>query len=87
MYLSAVSQEEQDRTKEDILEDLFPIRMEDFLIGRHPTQSLAKSEVEFVEATKARREYLLHSPSDIDAIRKFVMKRLSALTNRGRNTI
>lgn len=87
MYLSAVSQEEQDRTKEDILEDLFPIGMRDFLMGRHPNQSLAPSEVEFVEATKARREYLLNSPSDVDAIRKSAIEILSTVTDNGRNTV
>jgi hypothetical protein len=70
MYLSAVSQEEQERTKEDILEDLFPIGMSDLLIERHSGQILAQSEVDFVHATKSRREYLLNSPSDVDAIRK-----------------
>lgn len=70
MYLSAVSQEEQERTKEDILEDLFPLNLEDVLAGRHLEIPLAQSELKFVESSKARREYLMNQPSDVDSIRK-----------------
>ena len=70
MYLSAVSQEEQERTKEDILEDLFPLNFEDNLIDRHPETPLSQSELIFIELLQARREYLMDQPSDIDSIRK-----------------
>lgn len=70
MYLSAVSQEEQERTKEDILEDLFSLDLEDVLAGRHLDIPLSQSETKFIEASKARREYLMNQPSDADSIRK-----------------
>lgn len=69
MYLSAVSQEEQERTKEDMLEDLFPINLEDILASRHPETELSQSELNFVASSKTRREYLMNQPSDVDAIR------------------
>jgi hypothetical protein len=70
MYLSAVSQEEQERAKEDILEDLFPLNFEDTLAARHLESPLSQTEIQFLESSKARREFLMNQPSDIDSIRK-----------------
>lgn len=70
MYLSVTSQEEQERAKEDILEDLFPIGMEDMLLARHPNISLSEDELNFVESSRERREYLMKAPDDVDTIRK-----------------
>jgi protein TBF1 len=70
MYLSVASQEEQERAKEDILEDLFPISIEDQLMGRHPDTPLSTSEVEFIECSKERREYLMSAPHDVESIRE-----------------
>jgi hypothetical protein len=72
MYLSAVSQEEQERTKEEILEDLFPAGLEELLSSRHPATPPSASEKDFINEAKARREYLLNEPSDVDSIRKYL---------------
>jgi len=69
MYLSAVQEEEQERAKEDILEDLFPDRIDEALAARYPEQSLLDKEMEFVKMVKARREYLMNQPDDIESIR------------------
>lgn len=70
MFLSVASQEEQEMAKEDILEDLFPFNMEGLLVARHPETSLASSELEFVQALKERREYIMNIPPDVESIRK-----------------
>lgn len=72
MYLSAVSQEEQERTKEDILEDLFSSSLEDVIAERHVDTPLSQSEIKFLESSKARQEYLMNQPSDVDSIRKIL---------------
>jgi hypothetical protein len=71
MFLSAVTQEEQERTKEDILEDFFPVGLDELLLGRHLDTPLAESELEFLEASQARREYLMSETTNLDSIRKF----------------
>lgn len=70
IYLSAVSQEEQERTREDILEDFFPNDLDELLQSRHPSQPLSQSEIEFINAYISRRESLANSPVDLDSIRK-----------------
>ncbi len=70
MYLSAVSQEEQERTKEGLLEDLFPLNLEDSLTSRHLDTPLSKGELNFIESSKRRREYLMNQPIDVDSIGK-----------------
>jgi hypothetical protein len=70
MYLSAVSQEEQERTKEDILEDLFPVGIDELLAGRHLESPLSQNELDFIDSSKHRREYLMNEPSDADSIRE-----------------
>ncbi|KFY42069.1 hypothetical protein V494_02611, partial [Pseudogymnoascus sp. VKM F-4513 (FW-928)] len=68
MYLSAVSQEEQERTKDEVLDDLFPVSLGDTLRARHPGSDLTQSEVEFVKEANARREYLQNDSGDPDSI-------------------
>jgi len=70
MYLSAISQEEQEMAREEILDDLFPAGLEEMLLARHPEIPLAASELEFVNEAKARREYLQNEPGDVDSICK-----------------
>lgn len=70
MYLSAISQEEQEMSREEILDDLFPAGLEDMLLARHPATSLTPDEVEFLNEAKARREYLQNEPGDVDSICK-----------------
>jgi hypothetical protein len=70
MFLSAVTQEEQERTKEDILEDFFLTRLCDLLQNRHPNTPLADSEREFLEASQNRRDFLMSEANDLDSIRK-----------------
>lgn len=70
MYLSAVSQEEQERTKDEVLDDLFPVSLADTLRARHPGSDLTQSEIEFVKEANARREYLQNDSGDPDSICK-----------------
>lgn len=70
MYLSAVQQEEQERTREDILEDLFPLKLKTILLDRHPGMPLSNSEVEFIAEADARREFLQEFPTDLYSLRK-----------------
>jgi protein TBF1 len=70
MYLSAVSQEEQEMAREEILDELFPAGFEELLLARHAETPLTPSEVEIVNEAKARRDYLLYAPGDVDSICK-----------------
>jgi hypothetical protein len=70
MYLSAISQEEQDMARDEILDDLFPSGLEETLLARHPDTPLAASEVDFVNEAKARRDDLQNEPCDVDSICK-----------------
>lgn len=81
MFLSAVLQEEQEKTKEDLLDDFFPANLEDLLSRRHLGMPLSQSELEFVNAAKARRELLMNETSDVESIRKpsFYVPRLLLL--------
>lgn len=72
MFLAAVYQEEQEKTKEDMLDDFFPDNLEDLLSRRHPGIPLSQSEAEFINAAKARRELLMNEPSDLELIREFL---------------
>jgi hypothetical protein len=70
MFLSAVLQEEQEKTKEDLLDDFFPANLDDFLSRRHLGTPLSQSEVDLVASAKARRELLMNETSDVESIRK-----------------
>lgn len=63
-------QEEQEKTKEDLLDDFFPANLDDILSRRHLGTPLSESELEFINATKARRELLMNETSDVESIRK-----------------
>lgn len=71
MFLSAVTAEEQDRTKEDHLEDFFPDMYEELLRNRCPNGGLAEEEREFLDEFQNRRAFLLMEANNIDSIRKF----------------
>ncbi|KAH8803279.1 telomere repeat binding factor-domain-containing protein [Xylogone sp. PMI_703] len=68
MYLSAVSQEEQEKSKEEVLDELFPTNMDQILLARHPEVQLSQSELDFIQNAKSRRDYLMTEGGDIDAI-------------------
>lgn len=70
MYLSAISQEEQEMTREEILDDLFPADLEEILLSRHPGTALTSDEVEFLKEVKARRDYLQNEIGDVDSLCK-----------------
>lgn len=71
MYLSASQQEEQDKTKEDILDEMFPNDLADILSARHPNKTLCQIETTFVNDCRERKEYLMNAGSDPESIRKF----------------
>lgn len=70
-YISAMSTNE--RTKEEILEDLFPSNMEQILLDRSPgRKQLTPSEADFVGRLNHRRQHLLHEPDDSALSDKYV---------------
>ena len=70
MYLSAVQQEEQEQTREDILDELFPPNLEDILRTRRYGEPLSQDEVQFIHNCTSRRNHLAGAPTDIYSIRK-----------------
>ena len=67
-YISAV--QNTDRSREDILEDLFPSNLEELLLKRRPgAKQLAPSEADFVQRAKNRRRALLDEASSIVSIK------------------
>lgn len=68
MYLSAISQEEQEMTREEILDDLFPAGLEEMLLARHSGTALTSDEMEFLKEAKTRRDYLQNETGDVDSI-------------------
>lgn len=70
MFLSAVLQEEQEKTKEDLLDDFFPSNLDDLLSRRHLGTPLSEGELEFINLTKLRRELLMNETSDVESIRR-----------------
>jgi hypothetical protein len=70
MFLSAVLQEEQEKTKEDLLDDFFPSNLDEILSNRHFGAMLSQSELEFLDAAKTRRESLMNETSDVESILK-----------------
>lgn len=66
-YISAATTGQ--RSKEDILEDLFPRDLEDRLLRRRPgTKQLSPSELEFVQRARNRRKALLEESTTDAAI-------------------
>lgn len=70
MYLSAVSQEEQERTKDDILDELFLANFDEVLQARHPTIQLSETEREVLREMSARCEFLRNESTDVESICK-----------------
>ncbi|RDL37309.1 uncharacterized protein BP5553_04742 [Venustampulla echinocandica] len=70
MYLSASQQEEQDKTKEDILDEMFPHDLSEILSTRHPNTTLCQSEIGFVNDCRERKEYLMNAASDPESIQE-----------------
>ncbi|OWP02228.1 hypothetical protein B2J93_5615 [Marssonina coronariae] len=68
MYLSMVTSEEQFETKEDILEEMFPLDFEDLLRKRHPDTPLSKDEREMIELVNSRRDFLMKEHTDVESI-------------------
>ena len=66
-YISALSKCE--RSREEILDDLFPQGLEARLLSRRPgAKQLAPSEIDFVKRARSRRDHLLNEPNDKAAI-------------------
>lgn len=61
-FISAV--EAGERSREEILEDLFPSNMEEVLMERRGVKTLSPTEVDFVNRCKSRRDILLTYPED-----------------------
>ncbi|ODV95938.1 hypothetical protein PACTADRAFT_22230, partial [Pachysolen tannophilus NRRL Y-2460] len=70
-YISAI--ETNERTKESILEDIFPKNLEIFLIKRkNPIEKyLTPSELEFISRCQTRKEKLLNATIDEDLSEKY----------------
>ncbi|MCJ1259131.1 TTAGGG repeat binding factor [Lignoscripta atroalba] len=66
-YISAMSNGE--RTREEILEDLFPADLEERLLSRRPgAKQLAPSEADFLQRARNRSKGLLEEPDTEEAI-------------------
>ncbi|KAI9803419.1 MAG: TTAGGG repeat binding factor [Piccolia ochrophora] len=66
-YLSAMANGE--RTRDEILEDLFPNDLEDRLLSRRPgARQLSPSEIDFVKRARSRRDHLLSVPDEDEAL-------------------
>jgi hypothetical protein len=67
-YISAATS--GDRSREEILEDLFPHDLEERLLKRRPgAKQLAPSEAEFVQRARNRRKALLEEPATEAAVK------------------
>lgn len=71
MYLSSVSQEEQEDTKEDLLDRYFSEKeVRQPLQSRHQQFPLTSSEERFVRDCLERASYLMSSANNIETTRK-----------------
>ena len=67
-FIASINSTERSRT--ELLYDLFPDEMEQRLLSRRPgTRQLAPSEVDFVKRASSRREILLNDINNEDAIK------------------
>ena len=67
-YISAV--QNTDRSREEILEDLFPTNFDQLLLKRRPgAKQLAPSEAEFTQRARNRRRALLDDGMNADSIK------------------
>lgn len=76
MYLSALSSEEQEKTTEETLNDLFPANLAEILRARHPNMELTQAELEFINDSNARKQYLQNDSGDETTIGKFSSVRI-----------
>lgn len=70
VYISALSQEEQERTSEETVYEMFPDDIEILLNMRHPEKGLSQTEKNFIEDLKRRREYLINESRDVESIQR-----------------
>ncbi|CCH46375.1 hypothetical protein BN7_5968 [Wickerhamomyces ciferrii] len=63
-YISAL--ESGDRSKEEVLDDIFPDFLKDQLLHRRQTTELTPAEQDFLQRCKSRRETLFSTPDDQD---------------------
>lgn len=72
-YISAVNS--GDRSREEILEDLFPHDLDERLLKRRPgAKQLTPSEADFVQRARNRRKALLEEPSTDEAVKSLPEK-------------
>ncbi|PQE11475.1 myb dna binding protein [Rutstroemia sp. NJR-2017a BBW] len=63
IFVAAISQEEQDKTNEETIADIFMPGLAEFLAGRHDFP-LTTDELQFVRDIEHRKEYLLQQGND-----------------------
>lgn len=68
MFITALSEEEQEKTKEDHLEELFPANLDQTLSARHPEKPLHADELEFIREMQSMQEYLRAEAGDLESI-------------------
>ncbi|KAI0853900.1 telomere repeat binding factor-domain-containing protein [Daldinia vernicosa] len=64
----AVLESEQEKARDQFLDDLFVTRLESSLQEHHPSLPLTATEYEFIANAKARRAMLLNESTDMDSI-------------------
>lgn len=67
----AVLESEQEKARDQFLDDLFVTRLESSLQEHHPSLPLTATEYEFIANAKARKAMLLNESTDMDSIRMF----------------
>jgi hypothetical protein len=68
VYLAALGQDDEDRSNEETLYEMFPGDLDTILAAQHPEFPLSKTENEFIEELNRRREFLKNESRDIDSI-------------------
>lgn len=71
VFLSELSQDEPEGTKEETLERLFPGGLSELLGGRPLDVPSVVTEPEFAQSARDRREYLHREPVDAESIREY----------------
>lgn len=89
-YISAMSTNE--RSKEEILEDLFPANMGEILLSRRGGgKQLTPSEQDFVSRLACRRTHLMQIPDDVNLTDKYAwqefLKDVSGYVSKNHETI
>ncbi|KAL9594611.1 MAG: hypothetical protein Q9219_006941 [cf. Caloplaca sp. 3 TL-2023] len=73
-YISAIANGE--RSREDILQDLFPEDMEQHLLTRRSAKQLSPGEADFIQRANNRRKTLLEEPMTVESIAQLPEKYL-----------